>query len=282
MPSMQDPLIISAALVGSYPTKAQNPGVPITEEEIAAAAVAAWREGAAIVHLHVRNEAGKVTCDPARYAKVRELIRAAGSDVVINMSTGGGAGQTTDEQRAEPIDLSPEIASFDCGSLNFGNGVFVNSPPFLEHLAERMRRHGVLPEIECFEPGHIANAMRLIEEGKLVAPFWFQMVLGVRGGSPGDVKQLVHFVDMLPKDAIWSCCGIGRSQLPLNLATIAMGGHVRTGLEDNLYYHKGVLAESNAQLVARLARLAQEVGRPVASPAEARTILGLKPLAAGR
>jgi 3-keto-5-aminohexanoate cleavage enzyme len=281
MPSMQDPLIISAALTGSWPTKAQNPAVPITEEEIAAAAIACWREGAAIVHLHVRNEAGKVTCDPARYAKARDLIRAAGCDVVINMSTGGGAGQTTDEQRMEPVSLAPEIASFDCGSLNFGQGVFINSPAFLDELALRMRRHGVLPEIECFEPGHIANALRLIDEGKLVAPFWFQMVLGVRGGSPGDVKQLVHFVDMLPKDAIWSCCGIGRAQLPLNLATIAMGGHVRTGLEDNIFYHKGVLADSNAQLVARLARLAAEVGRPIASPAEARAMLGLRPLGDG-
>jgi 3-keto-5-aminohexanoate cleavage enzyme len=278
MPSMQDPLIISAALTGSWPTKAQNPAVPITETEIADAAVACWREGAAIVHIHVRNEQGKVTCDPVRYSRVRDLIRSAGCDVVINMSTGGGAGQTTDEQRMEPVDLAPEIASFDCGSLNFGAGVFVNSPAFLDELAVRMRRHGVLPEIECFEPGHVANALRLIDEGKLAAPFWFQMVLGVRGGSPGDVKQLVHLVDMLPPGALWSCCGIGRAQLPLNLAAMAMGGHVRTGLEDNLFYHKGVLADSNAQLVARLALLAGEVGRPVASPADARQILGLRPL----
>jgi 3-keto-5-aminohexanoate cleavage enzyme len=274
--SSSDKLIISAALTGSWPTKAQNPAVPITEDEIALAAVDCWRAGAAIVHLHVRNEQGKVTCDPARYAKARDLIRAAGSDVIINMSTGGGAGQTTDEQRMEPVSLEPEIASFDCGSLNFGQTVFINSPAFLDELASRMERHGVQPEIECFEPGHVANALRLIEEGKLKPPFWFQFVLGVRGGSPGTVKQLVHLIDMLPQGALWSVCGIGRAQLPLGLTAMAMGGHVRTGLEDNLFYHKGQLAESNAQLVERLVRIAGEIGRPIATPDEARAILGLR------
>ena len=176
----------------------------------------------------------------------------------------------------------PEIASFDCGSLNFGSKVFINSPSFLDMLAAEMIAQGVLPEIECFDTGHIWSAARLIDEGKLKPPFWFQMVLGVRGGAPGEVRSLVQMVDMLPKHAIWSCCGIGRAQLPLNLATIAMGGHVRTGLEDNIYYHKGQLAESNAQLVERVVRIAGEVGRPVASPAEARAILGLKtPVRAG-
>ena len=198
---------------------------------------------------------------------MRDLIRAAGPDVVINMSTGGGAGQTTDEQRMEPVSLQPEIASFDCGSLNFGQRVFVNSPGFLDELAARMEKHGVLPEIECFEPGHVANAIRLIDEGKLKPPFWFQFVLGVRGGSPGTVKQLLHLLEMMPAGAHWSVCGIGRAQLPLGMAAMAMGGHVRTGLEDNIYYHKGQLAESNAQLVARLVRIAGEVGRPVATPA---------------
>lgn len=272
---LSKPLIISAALTGSWPTKAQNPNLPITEEEIADAAVAAAKAGAAIVHLHVRNDEGRVTCDPARYARVRSLIRQSGCDVVINMSTGGGAGQTTDEQRAEPVDLRPEIASFDCGSTNFGAGVFINSPSFLEGLAARMKTHGVLPEIECFEPGHVANALRFIGEGAIDPPFWFQFVLGVRGGSPGTVKQLLNMLDMIPAGASWSVCGIGRAQLPLGLAAMSMGGHVRTGMEDNLFYHKGVLAESNAQLVARLARIANEIGRPVATPAQAREILGL-------
>ena len=276
-PDLSRPLIISAALTGSWPTKAQNPAVPITEKEIAKAALAAAAAGAAIVHVHVRDEHGKVTCDPARYARVRDLIEAAGSDVIVNMSTGGGAGQTTDEQRMGPIALRPEIASFDCGSCNFGQTVFVNSPSFLDELASRMTAHGVLPEIECFEPGHVANALRLIEEGKLTRPFWFQIVLNVRGAAPGTVKQLTHMLDMLPDGALWSVCAIGRAQLPMDLAAMAMGGHVRTGLEDNLYYHKGQLAESNAQLVARLARIAAEIGRPVATPTDARTMLGLTP-----
>lgn len=276
---LAEPVIISAALTGSWPTKEQNPAVPLTEEEIARSALDCWHAGAAIVHLHVRDEQGKVTCDPARYAKAHDLIRAADSDVIINMSTGGGAGTTGDEHRMQPVALAPEIASFDCGSLNFGRIVFVNSPSFLDELAARMTRHGVLPEIECFEPGHVANALRLIEEGKLTPPYWFQFVLGVRGGSPGTVQQLVHLVEMLPAGARWSVCGIGRAQLPLGMAGMAMGGHVRTGLEDNLYYHKGVPAESNAQLVERLVRIAGELGRPVASPAAAREILGLRPLA---
>ncbi len=278
-PALHQPLIISAALTGSWPTKDQNPNLPVTEEEIAEAAVDAAAAGAAIVHLHVRNQQGKVTCDPARYAKARDLIRAAGCDVVINMSTGGGAGQTTDEQRAEPVTLAPEIASFDCGSLNFGAGVFVNSPSFLAELAASMREHGVRPEIECFEPGHVANGLRFIHDGALEPPYWFQMVLGVRGGAPGTIQQLVHMVQMLPPRALWSACGIGRAQLPLGVAAMTMGGHVRTGLEDNLWYHKGELAQSNAQLVARVVRIAAEIGRPVATPAKAREILGIPPLA---
>jgi 3-keto-5-aminohexanoate cleavage enzyme len=271
-----DPLIISVATTGSWPTKAQNPALPTTEEEIVASALACRTAGAAIVHIHVRDPDGRVTCDPGRYARVRSLMESAGSDVIINMSTGGGAGLVTDAQRMEPVTLSPEIASFDCGSLNFGDGVFVNSPTFLRELAALMRAHNVLPEIECFEPGHVWNALRLIDDRVLNPPFWFQFVLGVRGGSPATVKQLIHLVEMLPPGALWSVCAIGRAQLPLNLAAIAMGGHVRTGLEDNLYYRRGELA-SNEQLVARLARVAAEADREVATPAQAREILGLCP-----
>lgn len=273
----RDGLILSAATTGSWTTKEQNPAVPITEAEIARAAADCANAGAAIVHIHVRDEAGLVTCDPARYARVRSLVEAAGCDVIINMSTGGGAGQTTDEERLAPIALAPEIASLDCGSLNFGSRVFINSPEFLVTLARRMAAHGVRPEIECFEPGHVWNALRLIDDGLLTPPFWFQFVLGVRGGSPPTVKQLVHLAEMLPPHAHWSVCGIGRAQLPLGLAAMAMGGHVRTGLEDNVYYHRGELAASNAQLVARLVRIAGELGRPVATPAQTRTLLGLPP-----
>jgi 3-keto-5-aminohexanoate cleavage enzyme len=175
-----------------------------------------------------------------------------------------------------PVTLAPEIASFDCGSLNFAERVFINSPAFLRELARRMNDHGVKPEIECFEPGHVWNALRLIDEGLLTPPFWFQFVLGVRGGSPPEVKQLQHLVEMLPPGAHWSVCGIGRAQLPLGMAAMAMGGHVRTGLEDNIWYRKGELAQSNAQLVARVARIAAELGRPLATPDQVRALLGLR------
>ncbi len=269
-------LIISAATTGSWPTKAQNPNVPTTPQEIARAAIECGEAGAAIVHVHVRDDEERVTCDPERYAQVRELVEHAGSDVIINMSTGGGAGSSGDDERLAPVALAPEIASFDCGSLNFGERVFINSPAFLRELAKRMNEHGVKPEIECFEPGHIWNALRLIDEGLLEPPFWFQFVLGVRGGSPPDVKNLTHMVEMLPPGAHWSVCGIGRAQLPLGLVAMAMGGHVRTGLEDNIWYHKGELARSNAQLVERLARVAGELGRPLATPDQTRALLGLR------
>jgi 3-keto-5-aminohexanoate cleavage enzyme len=275
--SLAHHVIISAATTGSWPTKAQNPALPVTEEEIATAALGCRAAGAAIVHIHVRDDQGQVTCDPSRYARIRELVKATGSDVILNMSTGGGAGQTTDEERMAPVALGPEIASFDCGSVNFGDRVFINSPTFLRDLATRMTRHGVRPEIECFEAGHVQNALRLIEDGLLSPPFWFQFVLGVRGGAPATVKQLLHLVEMLPDGAQWSVCGIGRGQLPMGVAAVAMGGHVRTGLEDNLYYRKGELARSNEQLVARIVRIAEEAGRPVATPAEARLLLGLPP-----
>jgi 3-keto-5-aminohexanoate cleavage enzyme len=175
-----------------------------------------------------------------------------------------------------PLALAPEIASYDCGSVNFGERVFINSPTFLRELAIRMKTYGVKPEIECFEPGHVWNALRLIDDDLIEPPFWFQFVLGVRGGSPPEVKQLQHMVEMLPGGAHWSVCGIGRAQLPLGMAAMAMGGHVRTGLEDNIWYRKGELAESNAQLVARVARITAELGRPLATPDQVRSLLGLR------
>jgi 3-keto-5-aminohexanoate cleavage enzyme len=271
-----DKLIVSVATTGSPGTKAQNPALPITEEEIAADAVRCWHLGAAIVHVHVRDDDGLVTCDPARYARVRDLIRerAPDCDIIVNMSTGGGAGRTTDDERRAPVTLGPEIASFDAGSVNFGARVFLNSPQFLEQLARDMLTYGVKPEIECFDSGFIETARRLIDAGLLRPPHWFQFVLGIQGGAPATVKQLLHMVEQLPPDSRWSVCAIGRQQLPMNVAALVMGGHARTGLEDNHYLARGVKA-TNAQLVERLVRLGREVGREIASPAEARAMLGL-------
>ncbi len=270
-----DKLIISAATTGSKTSRAQTPYVPITEEEIAQQAVDCWRAGAAIVHIHVRDEDGRVSCDTWRYQKVTDLVRAAGCDVIMNWSTGGGAGIVTDEDRAAPVRNAPEVASFDCGSTNFGDGVFINSPSFLTNLAREMNEHLVTPEIEIFDSGMVENARRLIEDGLLQPPHWFQFVLGLRGGAPATARELAHLVDSLPPDSRWSVCAIGKHQLPMNVMGIAMGGHVRTGLEDNIYYGYRQLATSNAQLVERLARLAGEVGRPIASPDEAREMIGV-------
>ena len=173
--------------------------------------------------------------------------------------------------------LRPEIASFDAGSTNFGAGVFVNSPAFLDTLAERMQEYGFKAEIECFDTGMIENAKRQIAQGRIEPPYWFQFVLGVRGGAPATAQQLVYMVSQLPPESKWSVCAIGRDQLPLNALAIAMGGHARTGLEDNIYYGYRVLAEGNAPLVARVARLARELQREIASPDEARQLLGLPP-----
>lgn len=269
-------LIISVALTGSWTTRQHTPYVPLTPAEIAEQAVASWRAGAAVAHIHVRDANGVITCDPRLYAEVRDRIRAAGCDIILNFSTGGGAGRTSEDERIAPVTLRPEIASFDAGSTNFGEGVFTNSPAFLARLARTMLEYGVKPEIECFDAGMITTALRMAEEGLLARPLYFQFVLGIKGAAPATVAQLAYMVSMLPPETPWSVCSVGRHQLPMNLAAIIMGGHARTGLEDNVYYARGVLAAGNAHLVARLARLARELGRPPASPDEARAMLGLK------
>jgi 3-keto-5-aminohexanoate cleavage enzyme len=270
-----DKLIISVATTGSRTMRSQTPYVPVTEEEIAQQVLECWRAGAAVAHVHVRDEQERVTCDGWRYQRVNDLVRAAGCDIVMNWSTGGGAGMTTDDERAAPIGLSPELASFDCGSTNFGAGVFVNSPAFLEHLASAMDEHLVTPEIEIFDTGMLETAKELITRDLLKPPHWFQFVLGVRGGAPATARELTHLVDSLPPGARWSVCAIGRNQLPMNVIAMAMGGHARTGLEDNIYYSYRVLATGNAQLVERLARLAREMGRELATPDEAREMIGI-------
>ena len=270
-----DKLIISAATTGSNTQRSQTPHVPVTEEEIAQAAVDCWRAGAAIVHIHVRDEQQRVTCEAWRYQKVTDLVREAGCDVIMNWSTGGGAGVVTDDARIDPVRRSPELASFDCGSTNFGPGVFINSPSFLRELAVTMDEHRVTPEIEVFDTGMIQVANDLIAEGLLKPPYWFQFVLGVKGAAPATAREQTHMVDSLPAGAQWSVCAIGRDQLPMNMMAMAMGGHARTGLEDNIYYAYRQLATSNAQLVERLARIADELGRELATPDEAREMLGI-------
>jgi 3-keto-5-aminohexanoate cleavage enzyme len=214
-----------------------------------------------------------MTQDPSIIEEIVTGIRAK-SDVLINLTTSNGVGEITDEDRFGPLRFKPDLASFDAGSVNFQELVFLNPPSFLEELARRMKAAGVKPEVECFDSGFIINALHLADEGLLVKPLFFQFVLGVRGGAPPTPKQLLHMVEQIPADSPWSVCAIGRHQLPLDTIAIAMGGHARTGLEDNLYYSRGDLA-TNPRLAARLVRISRELGREIASPSDARRILGL-------
>lgn len=274
MSAATDLCIISVAITGAITEPSQTPYLPITPEQIAQSAIDSWRAGAAIAHIHVREPDGSPTQDLDLFREVVERVRAE-SDIVLNLTTGGHPSMSH-EERMRTLELEPELASFDAGSLNFMDGVFLNPPDFLQELATRMRRHGVRPELEIFDTGMIENCKRLIDAGLIDEPLWFQFVLGVRGGAPATPKTLLHMVESLPPGALWSVIGVGRGQLPMNAMAILMGGHVRTGLEDNIYYRRGELATSNAQLVERLARLIREFGREVASPDDARRILRLK------
>jgi 3-keto-5-aminohexanoate cleavage enzyme len=259
-------LIITAALVGAELTRADIPNLPLTPEEIGQAAAEAREAGASIIHLHVRDEAGQPTQDIKVFGQTIHVI--------IQVSTGGAVGMTA-EERLQPVYLRPEMASLTTGSVNFGDDVFLNPSPLVEHFARVMQKQGVKPEIEVFDVGMIAAALRLLRKGLLSEPLHFDLVMGVPGGIPARPKDLLHLVESLPSGTTWSVAGIGRAQTPMVMMAIVMGGHVRVGFEDNIYYARGVLAESNAQLVARVVRIAREMGREVASPAEARGMLGI-------
>lgn len=275
-----DKLIITCACVGAEVMKTDNPAVPYGPQEIAESAIAAVEAGASLLHLHARTHEGTPSQEAALFADTFARIKAK-VDPILQISTGGAVTATTAERLA-PLDdpgvlAHLEMASFTCGTVNFGNDVFMNSPEFLTALARKLKERDLKPEIEVFEPGMIANAMRLIKAGELSHPLHFDFVLGVPGAMPGGFRQLMFLVDSLPSLCTWSVAGVGAWQLPLATMAIMMGGHVRVGLEDNMYYRKGELAHSNAQLVERIVRLAEELGRPVATPAEAREILGLAP-----
>jgi 3-keto-5-aminohexanoate cleavage enzyme len=272
---MADPLIISCALTGTLATIEDNPNLPYDPEAIGRAAVEAWREGAAIVHIHARADDGVPTWEPEYFRRAIDVVRSADCDVVINLTTSyGGTGEDNWDRRFAALDPRPELASFDCGSMNFGPMVFRNSPDFLAELAGRMLAAHVKPELEIFDTGQIGNALRLADESLLAPPLFFQFVLGVAGGAAATPRNLVHLVESIPDAAPWSVCAIGRAQLPMNAHAIAMGGHARTGLEDNLWYRRGVPA-SNAMLVERVRQLSELMDRPVATPDQAREILGL-------
>ncbi len=277
MSDLKNKRVISAAIIGSWPTRQDNPNVPLTPEEIAESAYQAWKAGAAIVHIHVRDDEGKPSYDIDKYHETIERIRAhKDCDVCINI-TSSGKENGDDEERIRPIrELLPELASFDCGSLNWQHrSIFENHPRFLEKLGTELKELNVKPEIEIFDAGMVYNAIHYMKTGLLKTPCHFQIVLGAAGGMTNTVENLVYLKSILPEGCTWAGCGIGSGHMPMMLATIALGGHLRVGLEDNVYYHRGVLAESNAQLVARAKRLLEEAGLQAATPDEAREIYGL-------
>ncbi|PZR58920.1 MAG: 3-keto-5-aminohexanoate cleavage protein [Candidatus Meridianibacter frigidus] len=269
-----DPLIITVAPVGAELTPEQTPHLAVTPAQLGEVARKVRDAGASIVHVHCRNDDGSNTHDVQRFAQAQEQIRAS-TDLIVQFSTGGAIGMTP-EERAAPLALRPEMATLTCGSVNFGDDIFENSFPVMRGILAAITKYGVTPELEIFDKGHLANARRLEREGLLHFPQHVDFVLGVPGGLDATVANLCDLVAGLPAKCTWSVAGIGRAQLPLAMAAIAMGGHVRVGLEDNIYYSKGRLA-TNEELVARVVRIAGEAGRPVASAEQAREILHIAP-----
>jgi len=270
-------LIITAAITGSRISREATPHIPITPEEIAQSAIECWKAGAAMVHIHVRDpQTGLGTQDVEIFRKVVDRVREK-TDLILCLTTSGIPGRNLPTaERLAPLALKPEVASFDAGSINLGGSVFMNPPEFLEQAAEKMRAAGVKPELEIFDLGMLLTCLRMRGEGKLDEPLHFQLVLGTPWGAPATPKSLIYLHEYIPANATWSIIGIGKSHLPMSMMAMAMGGHIRVGMEDNIYYNRGVLAKTNAQFVERIVRLAREYGREVATPAEARKILKLR------
>lgn len=269
-------LIITAAICGAEVLKEHNPAVPYTIEECVREAKSAYEAGASIIHLHVRWDDGTPTQDKGRFKAVMDAIYKEIPDVIIQPSTGGAVGMTNDE-RLQPTELNPEMATLDCGTLNFGgDDVFTNTENTIKYFGEKMIERGIKPELECFDKSMIDMALRLHKKGFINKPMHFDFVMGVNGGISGELRDFVFMRGSIPSDATYTVAGIGRYEFPLAMAAIIDGGHVRVGFEDNVWLSKGVLAKSNGELVSKVVRMAKELGREIATPAEARQILGLK------
>ena len=273
-----DKLIITAAICGAEVTKEQNPNVPYTVEEIVREAKSAVDAGAAIVHLHVREDDGTPTQSHVRFQECTEAILNEGPNVILIPSTGGAVGMTPDERldstNTAPI---PEMATLDCGTCNFGDEIFDNTMPTMRAFGKRMIEKGIKPEYECFEMGHLDTILNMARKGEVPGnPMQFTFVLGVPGCTPATVDNLCWLVKNIPAGSTWTATGIGRHAFTLAAPAIVMGGNVRVGFEDNLYLERGVLAKSNGELVDKVVRMAKLLGRQVATSDEAREILSLK------
>ena len=273
---MGETAIVTCAVVGAEVTRAQSPAIPYRPEEIAAAALEAWRAGAAVVHLHARHPDGRPSQEAGHFREIVDRIRAAGCDVVIQCSTGGAVGMGV-EERLGSLVPGAEMATLNLGTMNFGDDVFVNARPDIVRIAGRIRERGLLAECEVYDAGMLETLRWLLERDLLARPYHVQFVLGVPGGMSGTERNLRFLVEGLPEPAHWTVAGIGRFEMPMVELALRMGGHVRVGLEDNLYLSKGVLARGNGELVGEAVRLVRASGRDLATSSEARRILGLAP-----
>lgn len=273
---MIKPCIICVAITGSLPQKSDNPAVPITLTEQIEATHAAFEAGAAIVHAHVRNDDGSPSSDPDKFARLMSGVRAHCPGMIVQFSTGGrsGAGQA----RGGMLPLRPDMASLSVGSNNFPTRVYENPPDLVDWLASEMRKHSVKPEIECFDLSHIHQAAAMQRDGRLAAPAYVQFVMGVKNAMPADKDVFDYYIRTVTRllpGSEWCAAGIGPAQITLNEWAVAAGGHARTGLEDNVRLDRHRLAPSNAALVRRVVDICQAQDRAVATPAQARAMLGL-------
>lgn len=271
-------LIINCAITGSRITREQTPYIPITPEEIIESAVEAHRAGAAIVHIHVRDQKTRLgTQDADLFRQVAGEIKSR-CDVLLCLTTSGIPGRNLSEaERLVPLALKPELASVDCGSMNFGKLTYICTEDFIERDVRLMLENNIKPELEIFDFGMIQVCKRLIEQNLIRKPYYCGLILGTPSGAQADPQTMLTMVNLLPADCVWFATGIGRQSLAMTTLATILGGHVRVGLEDTIYYSAGVLAKTNAELVARCVRIGREFGRDIATPDKARQILGLVP-----
>ncbi|WP_394196973.1 BKACE family enzyme [Litoreibacter albidus] len=278
---MSTPCIICAAITGSVPTQADNPAVPVTVSEQIESTHASFEAGASIAHCHVRDEAGKPTSDPERFARLKEGIEKHCPGMIVQLSTGGRSGAGV--ERGGMLPLAPDMASLSVGSNNFPKRVYENSPDLVDWLAAEMIKYDIKPEIEAFDLSHIVQATRMAQDGRLKGPLYVQFVMGVKNAMPADKRIFDFYIETLNRlapDAQWCAAGVGPAQIQVNEWSISQGGHTRTGLEDNVRLDRNTLAPSNAALVQRAVDLCEKYERPVATWQQARAILGLRSTAA--
>ena len=269
-------LIITAAICGAEVLKEHNSFVPYTVEETVVEALNAYQAGASIIHLHVRNDDGTPTQDVRRFELVMNEIKNICPELIVQPSTGGAVGMSNDE-RLQPITLNPPMCTLDCGSVNFGGDeVFINTENDIIYFSEKIYERNILPELEVFGKSHIDQVLRLYKKNVIKDHLHFSFVLGINGGQTGEERDFLFLKDSIPNDATYSVAGIGKYEFSLAELSIKHGGHVRVGLEDNIFLEKGVLAQGNADLVKKVVSIAKKYGREIATPAEARKILHLK------